>query len=475
MHRCSVLLKTPLPRSPVTSFDTISTKFHAGVRWNFFGSIMYETTKAIHNFFLFGLMDHATYGLLGSTLSIIYFASKIADFGATSSLPPFFHHIMRNKQTFRRIIGKHYLLPHIPLIIVVAVIATLIYSKHFNTISMGNGTVGTEHLTILLVLLIIALECVRYFLRIFLHAAFKSKAVVITEVILFINFVALVWIPYLILGQRLSMLNVLRAHIIDSSLCVIIFVIILGYFYRSLPSSDEPTRRPSIKHMTATKAINYTLRISRDLFTSNFLTPLFALKCGLGQAGIFYFATIVVNTIQSTIKMSIHYPANGLLSHIKESSHVTKKAAFSMLCQKLTKLITPIIIFMVINYQGILKLGHQTSATTTTLAMALILLFITLIESFFLLYEQFYVIEETSLRLFMFKLLEFVLFYAFVIRSTSTTTITLIALVALIKLFSFGLTAINAFARWHIAPDIKLNVKTIIGWFIVSLLFSLLF
>lgn len=146
-----------------------------------------------------------------------------------------------------------------------------------------------------------------------------------------------------------------------------------------------------------------------------------------------------------------------------------------MLCQKLTKLITPIIIFMTINYQGILKLGHQTSATTTTLAMALILLFITLIESFFLLYEQFYVIEETSLHLFMFKLLEFVLFYAFVIRSTSTATITLIASVALIKLFSFGLTAINAFARWRIAPDIKLNVKTIIGWFIVSLLFSLLF
>jgi hypothetical protein len=322
----------------MTTFDTLSNKFHAGVRWNFVGSIIYESVKAVHNFFLFGIMDSAVYGLLGSTFSIMYFASKIADLGATSSLPPFFHYITRNKQSFRRIMGKHYALPHLPLVVVVALAALILYARQF-VITPGRA--------VLLIPIIIGLEVVRYFLRLFLHAAFKSKAVVVIEVTSFINFIALIWIPHLALGHPLTITNILIPHAIDSCLCVGVFLYLLAKFYQTLPATDDPPSRPSIKRMTATKAINYTLRMSRDLFTSNFLTPLFALKCGLGQAGIFYFATVIVNTIQSTIKMSVHYPANGLLSNLKESSHLTKKAAFTMLCQKLTKLITPIVIFII--------------------------------------------------------------------------------------------------------------------------------
>ncbi len=450
----------------MSNYNNISNKFHLGVRWNLAGSIIYETIKAVHNFFLFNLINQATYGLLGSTLSIIYFSSKIADLGATSSLPPFFHYIMRNKQTFTRIMLKHYLLPHLPLVLLIATGSAIIYTNQF--ISSTTITIAIP--------IIISFEVVRYFLRIFLHAAFKSKAVVIIEVGLFMIFVALIWLPHILFGMPLTIKNILMVHIFDSVTCVAIFLVVLARFYHSLPSTAEPTSRPSIKRMTATKIVNYLLRISRDLFTSNFLTPLFALKCGLGQAGIFYFATIIVNTIQSTIKMSIHYPANGLLSNLKESPHITKKAAFSMLCQKLTKLLTPIIIFLMINHQFILSLSKKTTnITTNTLAMILLFLLITFIESFFLLYEQFYVIEEASTRLFMFKILEFILFYVFVIKNPSASIIVLISTVAAIKIFSFGLTALNAFSRWQLAPVIKPNVKAIIGWFVVSLLFSLFF
>ncbi len=459
----------------MSSFDVLSEKFHTGVRWNIAGSIIYEAIKTAHNFFLFGLMNHTAYGFLGSALSIIYFSSKIADFGATPSLPPFFHYLMRNKQTFRGTLVNHYLIPHLPLIIIVAVTATAIYSKKFSTLLMIEEPNIPWFVITLLIALIIGFESIRYFLRLFLHTALKNRIVVATEVVLFINFIALIWIPHLFFNQPLSIIGVLFAHVIDSCLCVAIFIYILTKFYQNLPMTKEPITIPTHKRMTVAKLTNHALRISRDLFTSNVLTPLFALKCCLGQAGIFYFAAIIVGALQATIKISIHFPGYGLLSNIKESNLTIKKTAFAMLCQKLTQLITPIVIFMIINHSLLFNRGQQQSTTYMIMIIILVFLPITLIDSFLRIYEQFYVIEETSARLLLLKAPEFLLFYFFVLKNPSTSTITLIITAICIQLFSFGLTIFDAYARWRIIPSIKPKATQVFFWIILSFLFLVFF
>lgn len=449
------------------TLDSIHSKFHIGVRWNFAGSLIYEAVKALHNLFLFSLLDHAHYGLLGSTLSIIYLSSKIADFGASTSLPAVFNVMTKSRKYFRFILWRHYLRPHIPLIIIVALTATAMYGQKFSSQYA------------VLIIMIIFFETIRYFLRLFLHASFKSKSVVIIEVVLFLSFVIIIWSPHLIWGQPLSLHAILIAHVIDSCTCVALFLITLAQFYRTLPEQTD-AQEPSLlktKNLISTKATTYTLRLTRDLFTSNFLTPLLALKCGFGQAGIFYLATTIVSALQSIIKQSIHYPAHGLLSRLKECPLETKKKAFSMLCQKLTRLITPVVIFLMINYRIFLEQPSsflattQPTITTTTLAIALTFLLISLIESFFMLYEQFYILENASARLCFFKILEFGLFYFLVIQSHHNSIVLFVLTIATIKLLSFTLTTLNAFTRWQIIPSIKLNVKSITLWCALSLIF----
>lgn len=446
---------------------TVSHKFHIGVRWNLVGSIIYELAKAIHNFFLFTIISRSAYGLLGSTFSIIYFASKLADLGAATSLPPFFHFFMKDKRTFRHIMVKHYLVPHLPILFGVAGLTTYLYAGQFQ--------MAGRSCAVYLIPIIISLETMRYFLRLFLHAAFKSKHVVITEVALFFIYLSIIWTPHLVGNTPITLPHILIAHVVDSLTCVAIFSGMLVKYYQTLPEAPQPYRRPSIRRLTTTKLLNYTLRISRDLFTSNFLTPLLAIKCGLGPAGIFYFATILVTTIQSILKMSIHYPSNALLANLKESSYLAKREAFNLTVKKLMMLGIPFFIFLAINFRQLLAIGYQTSFTQTTLALSLVYLFIIFLDLFFILYEQFYVIEEASSRLLFFKLLEISLFYILVVAHGAQSPIILLTTVAGIKVLSFIITALHAFSRWHLIPAVKVNPRFIISWIFISLLFSRIF
>jgi len=108
----------------------------------------------------------------------------------------------------------------------------------------------------------------------------------------------------------------------------------------------------------------------------------------------------------------------------------------------------------------------------SAIALALVFLLITFMEYFFMSYEQFYIVEENSGRLFIFKLLEFSLFYTFIISKNFTTPIFTLLGIVLVRLLSFTIIATNAYALWKIRPSFKIKIKTLIIYFILSILFS---
>ncbi|KKQ49481.1 MAG: hypothetical protein US69_C0005G0039 [candidate division TM6 bacterium GW2011_GWF2_38_10] len=443
-------------------FKIVSNNFHQGVRYNLCGSIMYELIKTVHNFFLLNILTHSDYGLIASVISIIYFASKVADIGAASSLSLMFMHLTQSRLAFKKLFKKYYLYPHIPLMLIIAL--CIAWTNHYH--------IQASHFWVWALVPIIMLgESIRYFLRIFLHAAFKSRHVVFIEVLLYVGFVAMVWIPYLLYQRPIDLAGFLIAHVIDTWVCTTIFIGYTYFFYTKLPAQTNPPPHPSTTRIWYTKIINYSVRISRDFFASNFLTPLFAYKCGLEAAGAFYFASVIVNALHSTIKMSIHYPANGLLWNLHTSSHTTKKEAFSLLFHKLTTLIIPIIIFIAINHSWLLRLGNYGHMTSTTMLIIAALISIAILDSLLLLYEQFYIAEQATHSFLLLKVLECILLYSFVIKSTQTTLLSLLIYAVMIKLLSFGITILNAFSRWRIKPTILIQRRWLIGASIISGIF----
>ncbi len=445
--------------------DKIKEKFFVGFRWSVIGGITYETIKTVHNFFLLQFLTVMTYGLMGSTLALVYFSTKLADIGTTHSLPPFFHLFSKSKQNFKRLFFRSFLFPQIIFLIVVSIAITFFYQKQF----------GYTFYVFILPTLII-LETIRSFFRYFLHFSFKSKTIVLIELSVFLVYVSSIWLSFFVLGYPFSLNLIFIPHVFDSGITVIIFGYLISKIYKQLPEKTE-TKIPSrvSKRLLRLRFFNYILRLSKDLFTKNFLTPFFALKFGLYHAGVFHFAGVIATSIQAIIKAAIGQSGTAFLANLKEHPESVKKNAFNLLSQKLMTVLTPIVIFLGLNYKSIIKLGQTHNNVNITISFLLLLLIIVFTEFFFFLYEQFYIIEEASQKLCLFKLIEFVLLYVLVIANGGGTPLLTLRNLIIVRLVSFTLITINAYYVWKIRPNLKTSWLYLTLCTLGALFFSFIF
>lgn len=441
---------------------SLEMRFHKNFRWGVAGSVVYEATKTIHNIFLTFYLTPKEYGFIASILSLIYLVTKFTDFGASTSILPFFHIFVRSKENFKRLLFRFYIFPHIPLLLISTIVLVSFLFYKFP---------GLEPTIIFVIVLIIFLESLRSFLRLFLYTSLICKKTVFIDVVSFLLYIMLIWVPYLFFNVPLSLESILIPHIIDSLLVTVLFSFLFYRFFLSLP--DEQLSLPS--HLAIrvfkTKVFNYLLRLSREVFTSNFLTPFFAFKFGFVHAGLFYLASVIAHSIQSVFKISVGYLGNAILANIKTGSLVEKQRAFELLTRKLTTLLGPLFIILFINHKQILRYANCSDLSMASLSLALLFLIIQIIDFIISLYEQFYVMEEASFRFFCYKSIEFLIFYLFISYSNKEQSLATILLgIISLKLVSFVIIALNAFYNWSIKPKFKVNVYYIIISLVVAFL-----
>lgn len=440
----------------------IQQQFTRSFRWTLAGSITYEVLKTAHCFFLLQLLPPAIYGAMGSLFSLIYLVTYIADMGATNSLPPFINLATQSKQTFKRFLFSFSLFPHLPIIIACATIATYFAAIKLNFLPF-----------LFIIPLIIILETIRSFLRLLLHTIFQAKRIVLAELAIFIAYATAIWIPYLFSGIKPTLNQIFIIHLCDSAIIVTVFATLTHKYYTKLPNNTEASFPENIRQrLIKTRLFNYLLRVTRNMFTSNFLTPLFAIKFGLASAGLFYFASTLASSIQAIVKSVIGYSGNALLANIKNSPQNVKTDAFNTLCQKLMSIVAPIIIFLAINHKTIIKLGTSGNQTSFTLSLSLLFLIISFTEFFFVLYEQFYIIEEAANKLFYFKIFELAAFYGLITSDLTSSPITTLVGLIVIRMISFLVIATNAYATWQIKPRYKTSKKSLITSIVVALSFA---
>jgi hypothetical protein len=410
------------------------------------------------------LLSSEIYGAMGSLYSLIYFTTYLADLGATNSLPPFFSYATQNKQSLKRFLFLYSFLPHIPFVLLSALGVVYFISSKFS-----------YHPMLIIPFFLTIFETIRPFLRRFLHTAFKAKHITLSELTIFFLYIALIWIPYLIFNYPISLNYLFIVHLIDSIATTIIFVFLIFKLYKSLPKTVQ-NQTPQVikaKRIITSRLFNYLLRVSRNLFTGNFITPLFAIQFGLTSAGIFYFASTIANSLQSIVKSSIGYPGSALLANLKDSPQEIKKDTFSFLCKKLSKIVAPIIIFLTINYKTIIQLGRSHDTTSYTASLFLLFLLISFTEFFFILYEQFYIIEEAANKLFFFKLMEIAMLYGIMKSPLITSPISTLVGLIIVRFINFFMIASNAFLTWRIKPLFKTTYTYLIASTAASIIFAI--
>lgn len=416
---------------------------------------------------MLSLLPGSQYGFVGTMFAGIYLAARFADLGTAYSITPFFHLFIKNKETFREIFLKRYLLPVVPIIGLVGFISAFIAHKHFMHVPFAPA--------LWIIPFLVISESLRSILRQFLHISFKSKPIILIELILFMIYLGVVWIPFTLGFVTLSPHLIFVPYCIDSILALILFTYIIKKMYKLLPQENSTgiPRGLSVR-MWRTRLFNYLTTINRELFTSNMITPLFALKFGLKQAGIFYFASMLARSLYGIIRSTITHPGNALLAQVKNGDVHEKKEAFQLVSTKVVLTLAPLLICLGFNYKKLVMMSLSTQCSNTTLVFTAMYLLITFSELFFLLYEQFYILEESAGKLFIFKCAEVALFYGLIAFDNSLSPLTMLLSIVILRSITFIAVALNGFYQWGIVPSIRIPISYFASYIGLAILTSLI-
>ena len=246
-----------------------------------------------------------------------------------------------------------------------------------------------------------------------------------------------------------------------------VFILAFARIYKTLPS-DAITQRVDLPRMYKTRLSVWALHCLNQLFSGNFLVPVCAQRFGIEQASLLKVLTSISYWITLITQKVFGISSNALLAHLKSHSAETQRNAFSYLSFYFNQALYALLIFLSINGKK-LALMQVTSGAFVTWSLLYLLLILSFFESFFVLYEKWYIFEEQAHYYLLMNAISFGLLYALLPQILSPVSI----LLTVIILRSITLLAITivSFYRWNIWPSYAPDVRTVAGALILSVLF----
>jgi hypothetical protein len=434
------------------------------VRWVMLGSICFEVLKLAHQCLLLYSIPLPVYGLMGSIFSLIFLTIKLSRIGDDQSFAPFIQEAKHSKDIFRTLI-VHFIFLQIPILLLTGAGACYFLLSKFYRVDIASPHA-------LLVLTLIVSEGCRTIMRPLLHNIFLGKKTIFIELLAMLLFLGGVWGPYL-LGMPLTLNLIFYSYLLDSLFTLLIFSKLVFDFYKSIPDKEKVKNKGLIQRIWKSRFFNYSMSITKNLFTGNFIVTLFSLNFGLQQAGVLKFASYVSDAIRGVIHTAIGYSGGTLLAHHKVASFEEKKRIFSHVFRMLNTIIYTALLPLILWYT---RFESYASLYTPYVFLPFIfaLIFISLLEHLFIIYESFYIIEERGGVLLSIKILEALLVYGAISFGLLFSPFVTITNLIVVRIVTFLLTALYAYKEWGVKPTLKTN-KTFIVLFIVILLLRLIF
>lgn len=417
-------------------------------------SFLYEILIVLNAFAIMPILGFELYGLLGSILSFVHLSAHFADFGLSNSISPFLHEFLKNKNSWRSLFFYRTVMPHLLIIFLVAILSLFILcSMNFKI----------DRSVFVIVFVLIIFESILSFMRQFLYALLDYSVIValIEFGLLCLRF-ALIWGMFFLYESFFSLNLILLLHLLSSCVCLFIFSILIYNNYLQLSDDFYVLQDGLLFRIFVTRANSYFLRISRNIFSIHFLTPLFAVKFGLKIAGFFFFASKLAKIVQSVVKLSIGYSGNGLLASVKQESFIIKQQAFSFLFDKLISLIFTF--FFAFIFFSVILIHYELlrDVSLQIIVLSMLFLFVTCFEFFFTLYEQWYINEEVSYLLIPMRLFELlILFCIFCLGNFLPEQILLLLLIT--RSIHLGIVIIKSQIKWGINLVYEISLRFCCG------------
>jgi hypothetical protein len=436
--------------------------YKKGLLWNFIDSGGSQGLLIMYHIFFRSFAGPTLHGALGCTLSLFYLALVVSNFGLDSTLAPFLERITLSKQSFTAFIRK-VLVPQLALVSILGGILSFAVPILTSYLPLLH-TFTDSPLTLNLVYLGFVSESIRKTAKYFLQLMFYTRLTACTDLIgMAANLLLMISAAFL---GHLS-IPLCWALITGISLIQLaIFVLGFVHIYSTLPhgTADLPP-------MHKTRLSVWALQCLHQLFSGNFLVPVCAQRFGIEQASLLKVLTSISYWITLIAQKVFGISSNALLAHLKSHSTEIQREAFSYLSFYFNQALYALLIFLSINGKK-LALMQGASGTFVTWSLLYFLLILTFFESFFILYEKWYIFEEKTHYYLAMNALSFAALYALLPHILSPATILLTVII--LRSITLLIITIVSFYRWNIWPSLAPDVRTVLTAVVASVLFYLI-
>ncbi len=375
--------------------------FYYSARWNAFESIFYKAILTIHQTCLFYFTTSLIYGFSSLLFAIIYLTVELVNLGFDRSIAQFADSYFNNKRSFKR-----YFLTQV--YVQLGLLLSLFILITNNTYLVNNLIIKSSILnlnTCLLLAIIIVCEAMRKTLRTIGQLLFLNKPMALLELSLILIYVILLW-TCVLLGYPINL------YVIYIPLLIQSIIGILGLAYLILPvlkfASDTKTQQTkplSWVNIIYLRTQNYLYQLSELLFSSNFLIYFFSSIVGILNIGPIKLANYFAVFIKALLDKSFGLASLALFASNKHLV-ASQKALFDFAQRRLN-----LVILSLITFFGVITVFALASGLIiNNIYLALLFFGFTLINNFFIVYEQLFLINNKIVLLFLLNIASILLF-----------------------------------------------------------------
>lgn len=442
--------------------------FKQGLFWNLFDSVGTQGLLILYHILFRNFFGTELHGRVGCTLSIFYLGIIVLNVGLDYSIAPFLEYFIKSKERFVSFI-MWLIVPQLFFLSVCSLIFYLFFPQLKSIISILK-TFGSPTNTLLLTMgLTFISESLKRTAKYFLQLTFYTPLTACVEVFGMIAYILFIFLSAL-RGTPITLEFTWQALGVCSLLQLTILTVGIFVFYRTLNNKDhnESPWHDLQKRIVKTRVFAWSNQCINQLFSGNFLVPICALHFGLEQASLMKVLTSISYWITYIANKVLGVTGNALLAHVKTRSLETQQKAFEYISFLLTQALYSLLIFLLINGRKIalLQIAHTANIQWSLLYFMLIISFF---ESFFIIYEKWYILEEKASIFFFFNLVSFAALY--ILYPYTQSTIAMLVLIIALRLLTFYILTLFSFYRWRIWPWLKPDLRAILLSFALSIIF----
>jgi len=442
-------------------------QFQIGILWTLFDAVGSQGLLTLFHFLYRSYAGTIEHGALGCIHSLLYLAVVCANVGLDPSIAPFLEEFSLSRKRFRDLLVV-VMIPQALLLMLLSIIFFAYFQKipYFLSFLSPSLSWYSEHLVLLLLFIFIA-ESIRKTMRTFLQLSFYFRYAAFIELLgISINVAGILVMQF---TQTLTFFRTWQLMALSSCVQIAALGICIGQHYRSLSATSEDvlSLKELLLRFSKSRFFTWLLQCLNQLYSGNFLVPLCAIQFGIESASIMKIITSISSWITLITRKSLGVTSNAVLAHFKNQDSPSQVKMFQYLADIFAQSIYGLAIFLLINGQKILLLSGQAGKTITWSLLSAVLL-VTLFESFFVLYEKWYIFEEDSKTYLLFNGISVIALYI-ALRWIHTPT-TILLTIGVIRLSTFFLLSVYSLFRWHIRPTARPKIPFIATCLAISLI-----